>query len=182
MGSHHRTTGRMRGLATLALMSLLLIHGGAQPLSPPTTEEQPEGAYYPKTFDCKGGVSVNQDDSGTTLTCDGNTHTLEPCEDGKSPSNMNQVDGKITVTFDDNQGNGGIETHGSWPGVETHGNWPGQQGSWPGQQGSWPGQYGNRPGQYGYWPGQYGNNIQQHRGWFWSQMLAALLATGGVFG
>ena len=71
--SHHRTTGRMRGPATLALMSLLLIHGEAQPLSPPTTEEQSEGASYPKTFDCKGGVSVNQDDSGTTLTCDGNT-------------------------------------------------------------------------------------------------------------
>merc|ERR1712001_103938 len=149
MGSHHQTTGRMRGLPTLALMSLLLFQGEAQPLSPPTTKEQPEGASYPKTFDCKGGVSVNQDDSGTTLTCDGNTHTLEPCEDGKSPSNMNQVDGKITVTCDDpSQGNGGIETHGSWPGVDTHGGWPGQQGYWPGQQ--------------GYWPGQYGNNIQQH--------------------
>ena len=76
--------------------------------------------------------------------------------------------GKTTVTCDDNQGNGGIETHGSWPGVETlgswpgvetHGSWPGVEthGSWPGQQGRWPGIW---PGQQGYWPGQYGSNIQ----------------------
>ena len=48
--------------------------------------------------------------------------------------------------FCDNQGNGGIETHGSWPGVDTQGHWPGQQGNWPGQRGDniqlhvdWPG-------------------------------------------
>ena len=62
----------MRGPATLALMSLLLVHGGAQPLSPPTTEEQPEGASYPKSFDCGGNAELTQDDSGATLTCDGN--------------------------------------------------------------------------------------------------------------
>ena len=57
----------------------------------------------------------------------------------------NGVD-KTTVTCDDNQGNGEIETHGSWPGVDTHGHWPGQQGNWPGQRGDniqlhvdWPG-------------------------------------------
>ena len=67
----------MRGPATLALMSLLLFHGGAQPLSTPTTEKQPGGmggysSSYPQSFDCGGNAELTQDDSGTTLTCDGN--------------------------------------------------------------------------------------------------------------
>ena len=62
----------MRGPATLALMSLLLVNVGAQPLSQPTVE-QSEGASYTKSFDCGGSVDVTHDDSGTTLTCgDGN--------------------------------------------------------------------------------------------------------------
>ena len=61
----------MRGFATLALMSLLLVNGGAQTLSPPTTEEQEQS--YPKSFDCGGNAKLIQDDSGATLTCDGNT-------------------------------------------------------------------------------------------------------------
>ena len=72
MISHHRTTGRMRGPATLTLMSLLLVKGGAQPMSPPNTEEQSGGATYPKSFDCGGNAELIQDDSGATLTCDGN--------------------------------------------------------------------------------------------------------------
>merc|ERR1712241_1390237 len=174
MGSHHGTTVRMRGPTTLAL---LLIHGGAQPLSPPTTEEQPEGASYPKSFDCGGSAKLRTEGSETTLTCNGNTYPLEPCEDGKT-LNLNQMMengvGKTTVTCDDpsspplpptfcpgfpfcdNQGNGGIETHGSWPGVDTCRNWPFRPYSpwplmnWPGQ--GWP--LMNWPGQQGYWPGQ----------------------------
>ena len=62
-----QTIVRMRGPAILTLMSLLLLNVGAQPLA----------GSYPKTLDCKGEVSVNQDDSGTTLTCgDGNTVRL----------------------------------------------------------------------------------------------------------
>merc|ERR1712241_1167123 len=104
----------------------------------------------------------------------------------------NGVD-KTTVTCNDNQGNGGIETHGSWPGVETHGSWPGvdthgnwpgvdthgnwpgvdTQGHWPGQQGNWPGimsgQYRNWP-----WPGQFGNNIQQHHHIPWRRIARAV--------
>ena len=61
----------MRGPAALALMSLLLIHGEAQPLSQPTVE-QSEGASYTKSFDCDGSSQLLKDDSGATLTCDGN--------------------------------------------------------------------------------------------------------------
>ena len=51
--------------------------------------------------------------------------------------------------FCDNQGTGGIETHGSWPGVDTYRNWPFRPyRPWPLM---WPGQ--------GYWPG---SNIQPH--------------------
>ena len=81
MISHHRTTGRMRGLAALALMSLLLVNGGAQPLSPPTTEEQPEGASYPKSFDCGGSAKLRTEGSETTLTCNGNTVRLHTTND-----------------------------------------------------------------------------------------------------
>ena len=61
----------MRGPAALALMSLLLIHGEAQPLSQPTVE-QSEGASYTKSFDCDGSSQLLKDDSGHTLTCNGN--------------------------------------------------------------------------------------------------------------
>ena len=71
----------MRGPTTLALMSLLLIHGGAQPLSPPTTEEQPEGASYPKSFDCGGSAKLRTEGSETTLTCNGNTVRLHTTND-----------------------------------------------------------------------------------------------------
>merc|ERR1712024_412321 len=121
MGRSHQTIIRMRGPAILALMSLLLLNVGAQPLA----------GSYPKTLDCKGGVSVNQDDSGTTLTCgDGNTYPLEPCEDG---INMNQVDGKTTVTCGGGDGDP-VKEHGGWP-VQEHGGWPVQElGGWGVQQ------------------------------------------------
>merc|ERR1719192_374634 len=182
----------MRGPATLALMSLLLFHGGAQPLSTPTTEKQPGGmggysSSYPQSFDCGGNAELTQDDSGTTLACDGNKYPLEPCEDGKN-LNLNQMMengvGKTTVTCDDpssppppptfcpgfpfcdNQGNGGIETHGSWPGVDTHRmNWPFRPWPlWPGQQGNWLPSYWPF-----FWRGQQGNLPQQHgsRNWHW---------------
>ena len=61
----------MRGLATLALMSLLLIHGEAQPLSQPTVEQSEAGSYT-KSFDCDGSSQLLKDDSGHTLTCNGN--------------------------------------------------------------------------------------------------------------
>ena len=75
--------------------------------------------------------------------------------------------------FCDNQGNGGIETHGSWPGVDTHRNWPIRVRPWP--LINWPGQQGKGPFYLPrylpryfpylrpfYWPGQQGNWPQQH--------------------
>merc|ERR1712024_368326 len=153
MGRSHQTIIRMRGPAILALMSLLLLNVGAQPLA----------GSYPKTLDCKGEVSVNQDDSGTTLTCgDGNTYPMEPCEDG---INMNQVDGKTTVTCG---GGASVEEH-SWP-VQEHGGWPVQEhGSWPVQEhGSWPVQ------EHGSWPmgenGSWGVDPHHHGPW-WCRLL-----------
>ena len=126
-------------------------------------------------------------------------YPLEPCEDGKT-LNLNQMMengvGKTTVTCDDpssppppptfcpgfpfcdNQGNGGIETHGSWPGVDTHRNWPIRVRPWP--LINWPGQRGNYlprnlppylwpliwPGQQGNWPQQHGSS-RDHWKAFW---------------
>ena len=101
------------------------------------------------------------------------------CDDPSSPPPPTFCPG---FPFCDNQGNGGIETLGSWPGVDTYRNWPfrpyrpwplmwpGQQGYWPGQQGNWPGQRGSwRDQAYTWpliWPGQQGNwpqpQVQQH--------------------
>ena len=78
----------MRGFATLALMSLLLVNGGAQTLSPPTTEEQSGGASYPKSFDCGGNAELIQDDSGATLTCDGNTVRVHTTTDMLADSSI----------------------------------------------------------------------------------------------
>ena len=90
---------------------------------------------------------------------------MEPCEDG---INMNQVDGKTTVTC----GGGDkdpvqehswpVQEHGGWP-VQEHGGWPVQeQGGWPmGQNGGWPMQ---EPGS---WPmGENGSwGVEQHSWW-----------------
>ena len=91
---------------------------------------------------------------------------MEPCEDG---INMNQVDGKTTVTCG---GGASVEEH-SWP-VQEHGGWPVQEhGSWPVQEhGSWPVQeHGGWPmGEHGSWPmgenGSWGVDPHHHGPWY----------------
>merc|ERR1712193_48893 len=150
MGRSHQTTVRMRGPAILALMSLLLLNGGAQPLA----------GSYPKTIDDCKNANLKTEGSVSTLACgDGKTYPLGPCEDGV---NLNQVDGKTTVTCGGDRPPKvtfppcfpfcGVDKH-SWP-VQEHGSWPVEEHSWPVQEhGSWPVQ------EHGGWP------VQEHGGW-----------------
>merc|ERR1712193_292906 len=156
MGRSHQTTVRMRGPAILALMSLLLLNVGAQPLA----------GSYPKTLDDCKNANLKTEGSVSTLACgDGKTYPLEPCEDGV---NLNQVDGKTTVTCGGDRPPKvtfppcfpfcGVDKH-SWP-VQEHGGWPVQEhGGWPVQEhGSWPVE------EHGGWPVQElgGWGVEQH--------------------